>query len=96
MLDAASVVSTPEFDLQLAITLAGAAFESYNEPTEKRFLERTINNTETTYVDGCGSSSSLQPLTTPSSLLDSCPPPCPSPSLAPFMLTHHSSNAGSS
>uniref|UniRef100_A0A061R3D8 Triglyceride lipase n=1 Tax=Tetraselmis sp. GSL018 TaxID=582737 RepID=A0A061R3D8_9CHLO len=41
-----------EFDLQLAVTLAGAAFESYNEPkAEKMYIERTVNNTETTYVN---------------------------------------------
>ena len=44
------------FNLQLAVTLAGAAFESYNEPVGAVLnTERTVNNTETTYVSRCKS-----------------------------------------
>ncbi len=47
----AALSKEPEFDLQLAITLAGAAFEAYNEPVEKKLMVRTVNDTKTTFLD---------------------------------------------
>lgn len=42
----------PKFKLPLAIALAGAAFESYLEPTgAEGFQERAFNGTETTFTD---------------------------------------------
>jgi len=47
----ASKENRESFDLQLAVTLAGAAFESYNEPVgDDLNIEQAVNRTETTYV----------------------------------------------
>lgn len=48
----ASATQDPEFQVALGISLAGCAFESYNEPQgAEGYQEFAVNGTETTYVN---------------------------------------------